>query len=72
MGLFHQHNFIKDGIDLFCNCGQIKKLSCLHKWSEQSMQGILTAAGKKQVLQIVKCDNCGEFKSINQTTGGIE
>lgn len=30
--MFHKHKFQKDGLNLWCECGAIKKLECSHKW----------------------------------------
>lgn len=67
MSFFHTHYFKAEGINLYCHCGQVKKMYCGHQWVQHSLQRVTTYNGKVQDQEIVKCSKCGEFKNINRT-----
>lgn len=70
MEIFHKHFFQLKGNSLWCKCGEIKNIPCLHKWKihkEQSFRegNIMSSAYQDHVIQILICENCGEIKTIN-------
>lgn len=66
--MFHKHNFKKEGLNIWCECGKIKKLNCSHDWVVHSEKNIRLHTGEIQIQQILKC-KCGKLKSLNLTTG---
>ncbi len=77
--MFHKHKFIKDGLNLWCECGEVKKLDCPHKWkvhSQESIQRQLSPGCSRewvdQKQQILICEVCGKIKSVNLTTGVVQ
>lgn len=69
--MFHKHNFKKEGNNIWCECGKIKRLECDHDWDIHSEKKI-NSLGNEQILQILVCKKCGELKSVNIITGVIE
>ena len=70
--MFHKHKFIKEGLNLYCECGKIKKLDCCHKWKVHYEDITTTGNGKHQVQQCLICENCGKIKFLNLTTQTTE
>lgn len=70
--MFHKHKFQKDGLNLWCECGEIKKLDCPHKWKVHNTENITTPYNREQKQQILICENCGKIKSVNLTTGVVQ
>lgn len=70
--MFHKHKFIKDGLNLWCECGEVKKLDCSHKWKIHNTEKILTSKDCEQNQQILICENCGKIKSVNLITGVVQ
>ena len=66
----HKHNFVKDGNNLYCFCGKIKRLECDHEWIIHNIDQIIVW-NNWQERQILVCKKCGKFKNINTTTGEI-
>ena len=68
--LFHRHNFKKDGLNLWCSCGKIKKLDCCHKWKVHNTEDITSSniynnLKTEKRIQTLICENCGEIKKID-------
>ncbi len=70
--IFHKHKFKKEKNTLWCECGGIKKLPCDHLWEIHAETNIITYDSKLQILQILKCTNCGDLREVNLTTGEIK
>ena len=72
--MFHKHNF-KESTNkriLYCECGKIKEIPCNHKWEVKSTQQVEIMRTNIHIQEIWVCENCGEIKSINTTTGVVE
>ena len=65
----HVHNFLREGLNIWCGCGEIKKLKCRHVWKEMYSQQILANGISSQTIN--SCSNCGILAAINITTGAI-
>lgn len=74
MGFFsrHVHKFNYRTNLLWCECGETQELPCLHDWHVHSEQQVVTASGKEQTQQVLKCITCGLLSSVNLTTGNVE
>ncbi len=71
----HEHNFRKTGNNLYCSCGEIKRMECDHKWKLHKEEGItrkVFGGDVKQVQQTLICKACGDIKFINTTCGQEE
>jgi len=66
----HKHNFKKDGNNLWCECGKVKRLECDHKWKLQSSNNIIIFKNN-QIQEIWVCKVCGKYKKINPISGTI-
>ena len=75
--LFHKHKFIKDGLNLWCECGKIKTLKCSHKWKLHSEQRLrteqkMTGTHQDILIHTLICENCGEIKKIDVNSANEE
>lgn len=70
--MFHKHDFQKEGNNIWCKCGKIKRLPCDHDWLIHSQSCVIGIFRNRQTQQTLKCKKCGDWKSVNTTTGEIE
>jgi len=70
--MFHKHKFIKEGLNIYCECGVFKKLDCCHKWKIHDEDTVMTINKVNQRQQCLICEKCGKIKFINLTTQTIE
>jgi len=66
MNFFHKHEFNELNGVLWCKCGEVKQLPCVHKWQQTGEHKISNIAFNNvhTVIKELTCSKCGDKKSF--------
>lgn len=70
--LKHQHKFRKHGLNLYCGCGETRRLLCQHKWEKTSIRSFASVFNPKcqhNEIEII-CKICGEIRHYRTDAEG--
>ena len=73
MSFFHKHEFNELNGVLWCKCGEMKTLCCVHKWEKTNeyKMGNIFNNNPHTILQELTCSKCGDKKVFKIGIGDV-